>query len=82
MINQLLSDFNDSNEFVDLFYSIIECHGWIKTTQDYIYFRSESLSCLKRRAGQETICRSITNFGFFTPNGKRIFIEVGERPIK
>lgn len=82
MVNQLLPYFDDLDEVVDLFYTITECHGWIKTTKEYIYFRLEPLSQPKRRAAQEAICRSITNLGAFTPNGKRMIVEVGERPVK
>ena len=80
MVNQLLPYFNNTDEVVDLFYTITECHGWVKTTKETVYFRLEPLSQPKRRAAQEAICRSITNLGAFTPNGKRMIIEVGEQP--
>ena len=81
MVNQLLPYFDDDmNEVVDLFYAITACHGWIKTTPEYVYFRLEPLSQPKRRAAQEAICRSITNLGAFTPNRKWMIIEVGEQP--
>ncbi|MCP4756157.1 MAG: hypothetical protein GY866_35290 [Proteobacteria bacterium] len=80
MVNQLLPYFEDRDEVVDLFYAITECHGWIKVTNECIYFRLEPLAQPKRRAAQEVFCRSITNLGAFAPNGKRMTIEVGERP--
>lgn len=83
MLNQLLPWFdNDFDEVVDLFYTITECQGWIKSTQKYVFFRIEPLPQPKRRAAQEALCRSITNLGAFTPNGKRMIIEVGEKPFK
>lgn len=80
MVNQLYPHFKDSNEVVDLFYAITACHGWIKVTKESIYFRLEPLSQPKRRAAQEAFCRIITNMGAFAPNGKRMVVEVGERP--
>lgn len=82
LVNQLLPYFDhDTDEVVDLFYTLTECHGWVKTTSDSVYFRLEPLSQPKRRAAQEAICRSITNLGAFTPNGKRMIIEVGGKPF-
>ncbi len=80
MVNQLLPYFEDTDEVVDLFYAMTECHGWIKVTKECIYFRLEPLAQPKRRAAQEVFCRSITNLGAFVPNGKRMIFEVGERP--
>ncbi len=80
MVNQLHPHFKDPNEVVDLFYAITECHGWIKVTKESVHFRLEPLSQPKRRAAQNVFCRLITDMGAYTPNGKRMIVEVGERP--
>ena len=81
MTNQLLPYFDDPDEVVDLFYTITECHGWVKSTSQEVRFRLEPLPQPGRRAAQEAICRTITNPGAFTSNNKRMIVEVGQSPI-
>jgi len=66
-----------SNEVVDLFYAISNCHGWVKSTDREVRVRFEPLEQPKRRAAQEQLCRWLTGLGAKTPTGKAMLIEVG-----
>jgi len=33
--------FNNTNEVVDLFYAITDCHGWMKSSPDQVIVRLE-----------------------------------------
>jgi len=65
-----------SNEVVDLFYAISNCHGWVKSTNREIRVRLEPLQQPKRLAVQEQLCRWLIGLGAKTPTGKAMVIEV------
>jgi len=81
MVEWLRTFFNQENELVDLFYTITNCHGWIKSTKSEVIVRLEPLQQPKRRLAQEQLCRKLTSLGAQTPMGKWLMIEVGESPL-
>lgn len=81
MVNWLRDYFNEENEVVDLFYAIVDCHGWVKSTKDEVIVRLEPLQQPKRRAAQEQLCRKLTSLGAMTPNGKWLILEIGSSPL-
>ncbi len=80
IIDILRPDFTNENELVDLFYTITECHGWIKTTSTDVIVRLEPLQQPRRRTAQERLCKKLSQLGAITPNGKWLSIEVGKDP--
>jgi len=70
-----------SNEVVDRFYAISDCHGWVKSTDRELRVRLEPLQQPKRRAAQEQLCRWLSVLGAKTPTGKAMVIEVGNSPL-
>jgi hypothetical protein len=82
MVNWLKPFFKLDNEVVDLFYTITDCHGWIKSTATEVIVRLEPLQQPKRRAAQEQLCGILTFLNATTLKGKRLRIEVGEDPTK
>ena len=82
MVEWLLPFYDNKNEYVDLFYAITNCHGWIKSDKHTVTVRLEPLQQPSRRAAQEQFCRKLTNLGALTPIGKFLAIEVGQSPLK
>jgi len=82
MVEWLLPFYGNKNEYIDLFYAITSCHGWIKSEEHKVTVRLEPLQQYGRRAAQEQLCRKLTALGAITPAGKSLVIEVGESPMK
>jgi len=82
MVEWLLPFYENKNEYIDLFYAITNCHGWIKSEKDKVTVRLEPLQQPSRRAAQEQFCRKLTGLGAITPAGKSLVIEVGQSPLK
>ena len=81
MVDWLSEFYSNRNEIVDLFYTISQCHGWVKSEKEVVYIRLESLGRCQRGAAQEQFCRKLNSYGVRLPNGKRIMVEIGESPV-
>jgi hypothetical protein len=81
MTQWLLPFYNNQNEYIDLFYTITQCHGWIKSEKHTVTVRLEQLEQPGRRAAQEQFCRKLSSLGAMTPNGKVLKIEAGPSPL-
>jgi len=82
MTDWLLCYYPNENEYVDLFYAITQCHGWIKSEADRVVVRLEPLEQPSRRKAQEQLCKKLTALNACIPTGKVLQIEVGPSPIK
>ena len=82
MVEWLLPLYENKNEYIDLFYAITNCHGWVKSEKHTVTVRLEPLQQPSRRAAQEQFCRKLTRLGAITPAGKSLVIEVGQSPLK
>jgi predicted transcriptional regulator len=82
MTDWLLCCYPYENEYVDLFYAITQCHGWIKSEADRVVVRLEPLQQQSRRKAQEQLCRKLNALSAYIPIGKILQIEVGPSPIK
>ena len=82
MVEWLLPFYENKNEYVDLFYAISKCQGWIKSEKHKVTVRLEPLEQPSRRAAQEQLCRKLSTLGALTPAGKSLVIEVGDSPLK
>ena len=82
MVEWLLPYYENKNEYVDLFYAITNCQGWIKSEKHKVTVRLEPLEQHSRRAAQEQFCRKLTGLGAQTPAGKSLVVEVGNSPLK
>ena len=82
MIEWLLPFYDNKNEYIDLFYAITHCHGWIKSDKHTVTVRLEPLQQPYRRAAQKQFCRKLTSLNALTPTGKSLAIEVGPSPLK
>ena len=82
MVEWLLPFYENKNEYVDLFYAISNCQGWVKSEKHKVTVRLEPLEQPSRRAAQEQLCRKLTSLGALTPAGKSLAIEVGDSPLK
>jgi hypothetical protein len=82
MVEWLLPFYENKNEYVDLFYAISNCHGWVKSEKHTVTVRLEPLEQPSRRAAQEQLCRKLTSLGAITPAGKSLVVEVGNCPLK
>jgi hypothetical protein len=82
MVEWLLPFYENKNEYIDLFYAITYCHGWIKSEKHTVTVRLEPLPLPSRRAAQEQFCRKLTGLNAITPAGKSLVIEVGPSPLK
>ena len=82
MVEWLLPFYENKNEYVDLFYAITNCQGWIKSEKHKVTVRLEPLEQPSRRAAQEQLCRKLTGLGALTPAGKSLTVEVGNPPLK
>lgn len=81
MTDWLFSYYPHENEYVDLFYAITQCHGWVKTETDRVVVRLEPLQQPSRRKAQEQFCKRLTSLNAYVPIGKILQIEVGFSPI-
>ncbi len=81
MTDWLLCHYPNENEYVDLFYTITKCHGWIKSEADRVVVRLEPLQQPSRRKAQEQFCKKLTALNAYLPIGKILQIEVGPSPI-
>jgi hypothetical protein len=82
MVEWLLPFYENKNEYVDLFYAITNCQGWVKSEKHTVTVRLEPLEQPSRRAAQEQLCRKLTSLGALTPAGKSLAVEVGDCPLK
>ena len=82
MVEWLLPFYENKNEYVDLFYAITHCQGWVKSEEHQVTVRLEPLQQQSRRAAQERFCRKLTGLNAITPAGKRLTIEVGRSPLQ
>ena len=83
MVEWLLPFYDNKNEYIDLFYVITHCHGWIKSEKHKVTMRLEPLRQSNRRAAQEQFCRKLTSLNATTPAGKSLVIEVvGPSPLR
>jgi hypothetical protein len=82
MVEWLLPFYENKNEYIDLFYAITHCQGWIKSDKHTVTVRLEPLQQPSRRAAQEQFCRKLTGLNALTPAGKALAIEVGPSPLK
>ncbi len=82
MVEWLLPFYENRNEYIDLFYAITHCHGWIKSNKHKVTVRIEPLQQPSRRAAQEQFCRKLTGLNAITPTGKSLVIEVGLSPLR
>jgi len=82
MVEWLLPFYENKNEYVDLFYAITNCQGWVKSEKHTVTVRLEPLEQPSRRAAQEQLCRKLTSLGALTPAGKSLVVEVGNCPLK
>jgi len=76
----LLSHYPNKNEYVDLFYAITECHGWVKSESERVIVRLEPLQQERRRQAQEQLCKQLNSLRAQLPTGKLLQIEVGTSP--
>ena len=82
MVEWLFPFYENKNEYIDLFYAITHCHGWIKSNKHKVTVRLEPLQQPNRRAAQEQFCRKLTGLNAITPTGKSLVIEVGLSPLR
>ena len=81
MTDWLLSHYPNKAEYVDLFYAITQCHGWIKSEADRVVVRLEPLQQPSRRKAQEQFCKKLNALNVYIPIRKILQIEVGPSPI-
>ena len=77
IVEWLLPFYENKKEYIDLFYAITNCHGWVKSEKHKVKVRLEPLQQPSRRATQEQLYRKLTGLGAITPAGKTPTIEVG-----
>jgi len=81
MVEWLQPLYENKNEYVDLFYAITSCHGWIKSDVKKVTVRLEPLQQPSRLAAQQQFCRKLNQLRAVTPAGKLLQIEVGNSPL-
>jgi hypothetical protein len=81
MTDWLFCHYPNEDEYVDLFYAITQCHGWIKSEADRVVVRLEPLQQPSRRKAQEQLCKKLNALSAYIPSGKILQIEVGRSPI-
>ena len=81
MTDWLLCHYPNEDEYVDLFYAITKCHGWIKSEADRVVVRLEPLQQPSRRKAQEQLCKKLNALSAYIPIGKMLQIEVGQSPL-
>ena len=82
MVEWLLPLYENKNEYVDLFYAITNCHGWIRSDNKKVTVRLEPLQQPSRLAAQKQFCRKLSQMRVVTPAGKLLQLEVGDSPLK
>ncbi len=82
MVEWLLPLYENKNEYIDLFYAITNCHGWIKSDAKKVTVRLEALQQPSRLAAQQQFCRKLSQLRVRTARGKLLQIEVGNSPIR
>ena len=82
MVEWLLPLYENKNEYVDLFYAITNCHGWVRSDSKKVTVRLEPLQQPSRLAAQKQFCRKLSQLRAVTPAGKLLQIEVGDSPLK
>jgi len=82
MVEWLLPLYENKNEYVDLFYAITNCHGWIRSDSKKVTVRLEPLQQPSRLAAQKQFCRKLSQLRVVTPAGKLLQLEVGDSPLK
>jgi hypothetical protein len=80
MTDWLLCHYPNENEYVDLFYAITQCHGWVKSEADRVVVRLEPMQQPVRKKAQEQFCNRLNALSAYLPNGKILQIEVGSSP--
>jgi len=81
MVEWLLPLYENKAEYIDLFYAITNCHGWIKSDAKKVTVRLEPLQQPSRLAAQQQFCRKLSQLRVVTPSGKLLQIEVGNSPL-
>jgi len=81
MTDWLFCHYPNENEYVDLFYAITQCHGWVKSEADRVIVRLEPLQQPSRKKAQEQLCSRLNALSASLPNGKILQIEVGPAPV-
>ena len=81
MAEWLLPLYGNKDEYIDLFYAITNCHGWIKSDAKKVTVRLEPLQQPSRLAAQQQFCRKLSQLRVVTPAGKLLQIEVGNSPL-
>ena len=82
MVEWLLPFYENKNEYIDLFYAITNCHGWIRSDAKKVTVRLEPLQQPSRLAAQQQFCRKLSQLSVVTPTGKLLQIEVGNSPLR
>lgn len=82
MVEWLLPLYENKNEYVDLFYAISNCHGWVRSDSKKVTVRLEPLQQPSRLAAQKQFCRKLSRLRVVTPAGKLLQLEVGDSPLK
>ena len=82
MVEWLLPLYENKNEYVDLFYAISNCHGWVRSDSKKVTVRLEPLQQPSRLAAQKQFCRKLSRLRVVTPVGKLLQLEVGDSPLK
>ena len=82
MVEWLLPLYENKNEYVDLFYAITNCHGWVRSDSKKVTVRLEPLQQPSRFAAQKQFCRKLSQLRVVTPAGKLLQLEVGDSPLK
>jgi hypothetical protein len=81
LIDWLAESYPKDSDRVDLLYAILNCHGWIRSDDQWVVVRLEPLQQPARRYAQEQLCRKLMGLGAKIPGGKWLRIEVGDSPI-
>lgn len=81
LIDWLAESYPKDSDRVDLLYAILNCHGWIRSDDQWVVVRLEPLQQPARRYAQEQLCRKLNGLGAKIPGGKWLRIEVGDSPL-
>ena len=81
LIDWLGEYYAKESDRVDLFYAILNSHGWIRSDDQWVVVRLEPLQQPNRRYAQEQLCRKLSGLGAKIPGGKSLRIEVGDTPL-
>lgn len=81
LLDWLGKNYAKENDRVDLLYAIFNCHGWIRSDDQWVVVRMEPLQQPARRHAQEQLCRKLTGLAAKIPAGKWLRVEVGDSPM-